>query len=48
MEISPAFVDVAVRRWQRFTGEAATRFDAEGVEQTGIGTEASIEVGSGV
>jgi DNA modification methylase len=46
MEISPAFVDVAVRRWQRFTGEAATRFDAEGVEQVGIETDA--EIGSGV
>ena len=48
MEISPAFVDVAVRRWQQFTSEVATRFDAEGVEQAGIGTEAPIELGSGV
>jgi DNA modification methylase len=37
MEISPVFVDVAVRRWEKFTGETAQRFDAEGVEQAGIG-----------
>ena len=48
MEISPAFVDVAVRRWQRFTGEVATRFDADGVQQAGIGTDTPVEVGSGV
>jgi len=48
MEISPAFVDVAMRRWQRFTGEVATRFDVEGVEQAGIETEATVELGSGV
>ena len=47
MEISPAFVDVAVRRWQRFTGETATRFDAEGAERAGIGMEAAVELGSG-
>ncbi|MEL7473646.1 MAG: DNA methyltransferase, partial [Planctomycetota bacterium] len=46
MEISPAFVDVAVRRWQRFTGETATRFDAGGVEQAGIEGDAAL--GSGV
>ncbi|MEL6741780.1 MAG: DNA methylase, partial [Planctomycetota bacterium] len=48
MEISPAFVDVAVRRWQRFTGEVATRFDAEGVEKVGIESEVAAELGSGV
>jgi DNA modification methylase len=26
VELSPAYVDVAVRRWQAFTGEKATRF----------------------
>jgi len=46
MEISPAFVDVAVRRWQRFTGEVATRFDAGGMEQAGIECDAAL--GSGV
>jgi len=48
MEISPAFVDVAVRRWQRFTGEVATRFDTDGVEQAGMENEATVELGSGV
>jgi len=48
MEISPVFVDVAVRRWQRFTGENATRFDAEGVEQAGIEPGAPEAIGSGV
>mgnify|MGYP006284836825 FL=1 len=36
MELSPAYVDVAVLRWQRFTGEIATRYDAEGNERPGI------------
>ena len=48
MEISPAFVDVAVRRWQRFTGEVATRCDAEGVEQSGIGTDVPEAIASGL
>jgi DNA modification methylase len=25
LELSPAYVDVAVRRWQNFTGQAAVR-----------------------
>ena len=29
MEISPAFVDVAVRRWENFTGMTAERFPPE-------------------
>jgi len=40
MEISPAFVDVAVRRWQLFTGEVATRVNADGEEQPGLGEAA--------
>ena len=47
-EISPAFVDVAVRRWQRFTGEVAMRYDAEGVERPGIGAGEPAESGSGM
>ena len=30
------------------TGELATRFDPDGVEQAGIETEATVELGSGV
>jgi hypothetical protein len=37
-----------VRRWQRFTGEVATRFDAEGAEQAGIETRVPEAIGSGV
>lgn len=48
MEISPAFVDVAVRRWQRFTGEVAKRYDAKGVEQPGIAANEPVETGSGM
>jgi hypothetical protein len=29
MEISPAYIDVAVKRWQKFTGNAAT-LDGDG------------------
>ena len=29
MEISPAFVDVAVRRWEDFTGQKAKRIPAQ-------------------
>jgi DNA modification methylase len=36
MELSPVFTDVAVRRWERFTGKTAERFDGEGVQQAGI------------
>ena len=38
VEIDPLFVDVAIRRWQAFTGQAATRlsdgrkFDAVDIE----------------
>jgi DNA modification methylase len=39
MEISPAFVDVAVRRWEKITGKTATRFDPEGNEQPGLHDE---------
>jgi DNA modification methylase len=31
IELNPAYVDVAVERWQRFTGEVAL---LEGVDQT--------------
>jgi len=48
MEMSREFVDVAVRPWQRFTGETATRFDAECVEQAGIEMGASEAIGSRV
>lgn len=30
IEISPAYVDVIVRRWEKFTGNKATRVDADG------------------
>ena len=36
MELSPVFVDVAVRRWEKMTGETATRVDADGVELPGL------------
>lgn len=36
MELSPVFVDVAVRRWEKMTGKTATRVDADGVEQPGL------------
>ena len=39
MEISPVFVDVAVRRWEQFTGQRAVRFDASGNEQPGLPPE---------
>ena len=35
VEIDPAYVDVAVRRWQAFTGAVANRIDARG--ETGAG-----------
>jgi DNA modification methylase len=40
VEIDPLFVDVAIRRWEAFTGEAATRlgdgqsFGAAGIAAT--------------
>ncbi len=36
MEISPVFVDVAVRRWERFTGETARHYGADGDERDGL------------
>jgi hypothetical protein len=39
MELSPVFVDVAVRRWEKLTGKTATRVDADGVEQPGLRDE---------
>lgn len=36
MELSPVFVDVAVRRWEKMTGKIATRVDSAGVEQPGL------------
>jgi DNA modification methylase len=29
IEIDPAYVDVAIRRWQKMTGEAAIHSDSE-------------------
>jgi len=42
-EISPAYVDVIVRRWQNLTGETATRVDADGNEQPGLPDEGGHE-----
>jgi DNA modification methylase len=36
IEISPAYCDVIVRRWQNLTGETATRVDAENNPQPGL------------
>ncbi|MCA9311950.1 MAG: ParB N-terminal domain-containing protein [Phycisphaerales bacterium] len=43
MEISPVFVDVAVRRWEAFTGERARRFDDSGDQQPGLEQDAPSE-----
>jgi len=36
VEISPAFVDVAVRRWELLAGGVAERYDAQGIAQPGL------------
>jgi DNA modification methylase len=38
MELDPAYVDVAVARWQSFTGETAT-LDGDGRSFTGVAAE---------
>jgi hypothetical protein len=42
MEIDPLFVDVAIRRWQAFTGEKATRLrDGQSFEASELQNELS-------
>ncbi len=36
MELEPVFVDVAVRRWERYTGKTARRYGPDGVELPGL------------
>jgi DNA modification methylase len=45
VELSPAYVDVAVRRWQAFTGKNATR-QTDGVAFEDLAQSASEEGGS--
>ena len=42
MELDPAYVDVAILRWQAFTGKAATR---EGTAETFAAIQAARQVG---
>ncbi|WP_396452656.1 DNA modification methylase [Actinomadura sp.] len=36
MELEPVFVDVAVRRWEKYTGKTARRYGPDGVELSGM------------
>src|SRR5690606_30034880 len=36
MELEPVFVDVAVRRWERYTGKVARRYGPDGAELPGL------------
>jgi DNA modification methylase len=47
MEIEPRYVDVAVRRWQRLTGQKAERFGLGGEALTGINENAPASAGAG-
>ena len=42
IEIKPAFVDLAIRRWQAFTGEKATR-ECDGVHFDTLITAADLQ-----
>ena len=46
MELDPAYVDVAVLRWQAFTGEAAT-LDGDGRSFADIAAERAAETACG-
>ncbi len=45
MELEPVFVDVAVRRWERYTGKAARRYGPDGAELPGMAAPAGEEAG---
>ena len=43
MELAPAYVDVAVRRWQKATGKEA-RLEAEGASFAEVARQRGVEV----
>ncbi len=45
MELEPVFVDVAVRRWEKYTGKTARRYGPDGVELPGLAALPEDDVG---